>query len=128
MKKMSGQENYMDYIPKRNNCYEYRLNDRGNVEIIIENRGLMNRLMQFLLKKPRVSYIELEEMGSFIWQEMDGRKSIYELALLEREKFGEKAEPVCVRLSAYMKVLRNCGYIVYEATAGGNKNFMKLKH
>lgn len=103
----------MDYVPKRNSRYEYRLNDRGNVEIIMENRGFMNCLMQFLLKKPRFSYIELEEMGSFIWQEMDGVKSIYELALLERQRFGEKAEPVCVRLSAYMKVLRDCGYIVY---------------
>lgn len=107
------EENYLDYIPKRNSRYAYRLNHKGHVEIIVENRGALNRLMQLLLKKPRISYIELEEMGSFIWREMDGVKSVYELALLEREKFGEKAEPVCERLSTYLKVLRDCGYIVY---------------
>lgn len=106
-------ENFLDYIPKRNSRYDYRMNQRGNVEILVPNRGILNRICQILFKKPKVTYVELEEMGSFIWQAMDGEKDVYELALLEREKFGERAEPVYERLSAYLKVLRSCNYIIY---------------
>lgn len=111
---LSKEENFLDYIPKRNSSYDYRLNEKGNVELIVPDRGVFNRMMQLLLKKPKWTYVELEEMGSFIWQEMDGKKNVYQLALLEREKFGEKSEPVYERLSTYLKTLRACGYIVYQ--------------
>ena len=51
--------------------------------------------------------------GSYVWQEMDGQKTVYELACMEREKFGDRAEPACERLSSYLKILRECGYICY---------------
>lgn len=113
-KTSSKEENFLDYIPKRNSRYAYQVNRKGNVEIIVPNRGFFNRMMQILIKKPKCTYMELEEMGSFIWKEMDGKKTVYELALLEREQFGGKSEPVFERLSAYLKILRDCGYIVYE--------------
>lgn len=110
----SEKENFLDYIPRRNSCYDYRINERGNVEIIVPNRGFFNRALQILMGKPKQTYVELEEMGSFIWQTMDGKKSVYDLACLERDRFGERSEPVYERLSAYLKTLRECGYIVYE--------------
>ena len=33
---MRKQENYLDYIPKRNSRYSYQLNEHGNVEIIVK--------------------------------------------------------------------------------------------
>ena len=36
---MRKQENYLDYIPKRNSRYSYQLNEHGNVEIIVKNEG-----------------------------------------------------------------------------------------
>ena len=62
---MRKQENYLDYIPKRNSRYSYQLNEHGNVEIIVKNEGFWNRILQITLKKPRYSMIELEQMGSY---------------------------------------------------------------
>lgn len=87
---MRKQENYLDYIPKRNSRYSYQLNEHGNVEIIVKNEGFWNRILQITLKKPRYSMIELEQMGSYVWQEMDGQKTVYELACMERERFGDR--------------------------------------
>lgn len=106
-------ENYLDYIPKRNPRYDYQMNRAGRVELIVPNRGICNRICQIFLKKPKNTCVELEEMGSFIWKSMDGKKSVYELALLERKEFGEEAEPVYERVSAYLKVLRSYNYIIY---------------
>ena len=52
-------------------------------------------------------------MRSYVWQEMDGQKTVYELACMERERFGDRAEPAFERLSSYLKILRECGYICY---------------
>ena len=67
---MRKQGNYLDYIPKRNSRYSYQLNEHGNVEIIVKNEGFWNRILQITLKKPRYSMIELEQMGSYVWQEI----------------------------------------------------------
>ena len=70
--------------------------------------------MQITLKKPRYSMIELEQMGSYVWQEMDGQKTVYELACMERERFGDKAEPAFERLSSYLKILRVWLYLLCQ--------------
>ena len=59
-------ENFVDYIPKRNALYEWELNSRNLAEVLVINRGLYNRIAQLLFKKPKISRIELDEMGSFI--------------------------------------------------------------
>jgi len=80
-------ENFVDYIPKRNALYEWELNSRNLAEVLVINRGLYNRIAQLLFKKPKISRIELDEMGSFIWQEMDGRKTVYEIGTAVKAKF-----------------------------------------
>ena len=49
------------------------------VEITVENTGFYNKVAQRLFKKPRYSFIKLDEYGSFVWQQIDGKKSIYEI-------------------------------------------------
>ena len=46
---MRKQENYLDYIPKRNSRYSYQLNEHGNVEIIVKNEVFWNRILQIKL-------------------------------------------------------------------------------
>lgn len=109
-----NKENFLDYIPKHNKLYPYHINEKGNVEISVENKGLFNRIAQIFFKRPKVSQIELEEMGSFIWQQIDGEKSVYDIGIVVKEQFGEKAEPLYERLCVYIKTLHNNEYIVYQ--------------
>lgn len=107
-------ENFLDYIPKHNSLMKYSINEGGHVEIAVVNRGLFNRLAQIFFKKPKVSYIELEDMGTFIWKQIDGKRSVYEIGILVKEEFGDKAEPLYERLCTYIKSLHNNEYIVYQ--------------
>lgn len=107
-------ENYLDYIPRPNRLFETEINDAGHVEILTEHRGFYNKIAQKIFKKPRFSHIELDDFGTFIWNQMDGRKSIYEIGGAVKEQFGEKAEPLYERLSKFMKILHDQHYIVYE--------------
>ncbi|MGN0485236.1 MAG: PqqD family protein [Lachnospiraceae bacterium] len=109
-KKQVG-KNYLDFVPIQNQKYVSETDEKGNVTILVENKGLCNRMAQRFLKKPPISYIHLDEMGNFIWPFLDGTHTVYEIAGLVHETFGEKAEPLYDRLVQYMKNLENYGFI-----------------
>ena len=50
-------------------------------------------------------------MGSFIWNHIDGEKSIYEISQLIKDEFKEEAEPLYERLIQYMNILKNNKFI-----------------
>ena len=71
----------------------------------------MNRLAQFLFRKPKVSYIHLDATGSFVWPRIDGERTIAELAQLVNEKFGEAAHPLYERLAKFFQILDSYHFI-----------------
>lgn len=107
------QENFLDYIPRHNSLFEYRENASGNIEVKVQNKGLFNKIAQVIAKKPKYSYIELEGFGSFIWKQMDGERTVYEIGKLLKAEYGEKAEPLYERLCTFIKILHKNHYIVY---------------
>ena len=113
-KKRIINENYLDNKPMRNPDFKYTTDDKGAVTIEVENKGLMNRIFQILFKKPKISYVHLDEMGSFIWEYLNGEMTITRLGELVREHFGEKAEPLYERLVKYIQILESCKFVVLE--------------
>ena len=104
-KKEIIKENYLERIPKRPEKYEYTVGDDGSVTLHIENKGIFNKIAQKLLNKPKISYVHLDEMGSFVWPLMDGKMNITEIGKLVDEKFGEEAHPLYERLAKYFDVI-----------------------
>lgn len=89
----------------------WTLSESGEVIVEMENKGFTNRLAQRFFKKPAVSKITLEGMGSFIWTCIDGKRSVYEIGIMLHDKYGDEAEPLYERLSIYMKHLEQVGFI-----------------
>lgn len=111
--KKSKEENYLEKKPVRANI-KWETDENGDVTLHVENKGAMNKLAQLLFKKPKVSYIHLDEMGNFIWPVLDGEKDIIEIGKLVKERFGEKAEPLYERLAKYIQTLENYNFIEFK--------------
>lgn len=109
-----NKENFLDYIPRPNKLFETHENEKGHIEIVQENKGFYNKIAQKLFKKPRFSNIELDDMGSFIFRQMDGVKTVYEIGQNVKEEFGDEAEPLYERLSQFIKILHENHYVVYQ--------------
>ena len=107
-------ENYLEKIPVRPD-FKWTLNEEGLVTFEIENKGFFNKLAQKFFKRPKISYIHLDENGSFIWKLIDGEKNIYEIGEKVLEHFGEKAQPLYERLIKYFEILLSYGFISWEA-------------
>lgn len=112
-KKEITKENFLDFIPKHNQLFPFDEKENGRIELKMLNRGLIKKITQILLKKPKYTFIELDEFGSFIWKQIDGERNVYEIAQLVKEQFGEKAEPLYERLSKYIQILRNHNFVLY---------------
>lgn len=107
------QENYLDYIPKHNSRFPYRKKENNRIEVKVHNTGLFNRIAQVVFRRPKYSYIELDDFGTFIWEHIDGEKTVYEIGNAVKERFGEEAEPLYQRLLQFLQILRKNCFIVY---------------
>lgn len=104
--------NYLESVPLRPEGLVWNKNEQDIVTLEIENKGFFNRIAQKLFKKPKISYIHLDELGSFVWLQIDSKRSITEICGLVKEHFGEKAEPVYERTAQYFKILESYNFIV----------------
>ncbi len=107
-------KNYLEKIPSRPAHIKWSTDEAGMVTLDIENTGFMNRVAQKLFRKPKVSHIHLDEMGSFVWPLLDGDKNIIELGELIKEQFGDKANPLYERLAKYFQILDSYHFIEWK--------------
>ena len=119
-RKNKKDNNFLDFIPVREEKYKWEKDEAGAVTIFVENKGVFNRIAQKVLHKPKVSQVHLEEMGSFIWPLIDGEETVYEIGQEVSEHFGEKAEPLYPRLTKYFRMLSDYGFV--KMTPGEKQN------
>ena len=113
-KKVVISKNYLEKVPVRPEHINWSADEKGIVTLSIENTGFMNRVAQKLFRKPKVSHIHLDEMGSFVWPLLDGKKNIIELGQEVEAKFGEKASPLYERLAKYFQILDSYHFIEWK--------------
>ncbi len=105
--------NLYDIILVKN--YESEISENGNISILIPkftNKFLVQHLMPHL-KYPFIK-IKLDEIGSAVWMEIDGKKSVGEIASILEEKFGEKIQPIEERLSKFISQMIHHKFISYK--------------
>lgn len=107
-------KNYLEQKPMRNETLVWKADEKGLVTLEIENKGVMNRIAQTLFKRPKISYVHLDETGSFIWPLLDGETDIIALGEKVKEQFGEKAEPLYERLAKYFQILDSYGFVTWN--------------
>ena len=114
MKKNIINKNYLEKIPVISDAIGWTTDDDGIVTISIENKGVFNKLAQKLLKKPKISYVHLDEFGSSVWQLINGQRNIIKIGELILEKFGDKVNPLYERLAKYFQILESYGFIKWN--------------
>ncbi len=112
IEKMDGQ-NYLDLIPQRSSALNWYVDIRERIVLEIENTGFFDRIAQKYFGKPKTTKVHLDPQGSYLWPLIDGKRSVYELAALQKERFGEKAEPLYPRIIKYMQILESYHFIYY---------------
>lgn len=84
--------NYLDLVFEKNPEILWSKTDTDLIVLSVENRGFYNRIAQIFFKKPPVSYISLDKTGSWFWQLLDGKNSVFEIIKKMEEKFPAESE------------------------------------
>ncbi len=104
-------KNYLDLIPERVPGITWGKGEDGLIILEVENRGVFNRIAQRLFKRPQYTKVHMEKYGSFLWLLIDGRRTVMELADLQREAFGEEVEPLYPRIVKYIQIMESYHFI-----------------
>lgn len=111
MKRKKQSENYLDLIPERAPELSWDSDGEGLVVLEVENTGVFNRIAQKVFKRPKYTKVHMEKYGSFLWPLIDGQRTVMELADLQKEQFGDEAEPVYPRVVRYMQIMESYHFI-----------------
>lgn len=112
--KKKTEQNYLERVAQRVEKIRWTVNEEGLVTLEIDNKGFFNRLAQRFFKKPPVSYIHLDEIGSFVWQQIDGEKNLLSIGKIMEDALGEKAHPTYERLAKYLQILDSYHFVTWK--------------
>ena len=115
MKKKESQ-NYLDFIPVKNPEIEYETAENGRVTVFVEWKGFYHKIAQKFFRRPRVSDIKMDSIGSFVWLAIDDSKNVHELSL-ELEKQFPKEEKHLSRLIKFLEILHDNHLIYWKGEA-----------
>ena len=62
--KKKDSKNYLDFIPEKNPEIEYETGEDGIITVLIEWKGFYHKLAQRFFRRPRVSEIKLDKLGT----------------------------------------------------------------
>ena len=105
-------DNLLDLIPVPS--VDWGNNPDGTVYLI--KLKFKSRFLTKLLKRLKISpfhKVHLDEFGSFVWIQCDGKKPVYDIGASLQDYFGEKIEPVYDRLGSFIQILAHHRYIHY---------------
>ena len=114
MKKKKKQTNYLDLIPERAPELTWNLDEEGIITLEVENTGIFNRIAQKLFKKPKYTKVHMEKYGSFLWPLIDSKRTVMELADLQKAEFGDEVEPLYPRVVKYMQIMESYHFIKFK--------------
>ena len=72
--KKKDSKNYLDFIPEKNPEIEYETGEDGIITVLIEWKGFYHKLAQRFFRRPRVSEIKLDKLGTFVWNSIDDKR------------------------------------------------------
>ena len=109
-KKEKKERNLLDLIPEK--LCQATTDEEGKVTILAPRfkSKLGQKLFEPLVKNKYVK-IHLDEIGTFVWNEIDGEKDVFELSELLKKEFGEKVEPVYDRIGKFIAIMKVNGFI-----------------
>lgn len=113
MAKQKIDKNYLDFIPVKNPEIKYETNDKGNITVFIRWEGFFNKITQKFFHRPKVSSIDLDDYGSFVWNTIDDKKDIYTLSQ-ELDAHFPKMEKSLSRLIKFLEILKDHHLITYS--------------
>lgn len=103
----------LDTIPER--LISWEKDSEKNLAVLLVprfRRGPLKKWLQPRLKRPFMR-VTLDEIGSLVWENCDGKKTVRDIGKILEDRFGERVRPVEDRLRLFFNTLYKSQFIQY---------------
>lgn len=104
--------NFVLYIPEIKH-QDFSVTNGGRVVLELKVNPV-KMLMGRLVNKAPISTLELDELSSSAWLNMDGRRSILDIARIQSKKTGDDIDEAARRIVQFMRYIANRGWIRFK--------------
>lgn len=110
---MENNEDVLNLVFKKSENVEYEVSEDGVVTILEkQNHKIQNLFRKLKFKIPMYKKMELDKYGSYIFLQIDGKKSVKDIGENLELKYGEEIHPIYERLLLFLNHINvNCQYI-----------------
>ena len=84
----------------------------GKIVIDVENKGPHHRIAQKIWHKPKVSHISLDAYGTALWEQLDGKHTVYDIIKAMKERFPEEEDRMLDRVVTFLGTLQNNRFVI----------------
>ena len=110
---MKNDEDGLNIVFKLNDNVEYEINENGIVTVLEKQDHKVQQFFRKLkFKIPMYKKIELDEYGSYVFLQIDGKNNIKKIGENLEKKYKEGSYPLYERLLLFLNHIDvNCNYI-----------------
>lgn len=106
------EKNFLLYIPQIEHD-NYKINDNNIVTLYFEHNKPIEKFARWLVKKNNLSDIVFDDKSSLAWTLIDGKRSIYDIALEMAKRLGDTEEVAIERLVMYIRYIARKRWIKF---------------
>lgn len=110
--------NLLELVPERSADWE----ERADRIVLLRPRPSASgprRLFDWLAYQLAAKRLRLDEVGTFSWRRMDGRRTVHQIASDLRREFGAQVEPAEERLGRFVQQLQREELVRFPELEGG---------
>jgi len=121
-RKRAGNEiDYMDLTPNLN--YGSARREDGMIDVLVPKfkNSFARKYINHRMKSPYIK-ANLDELGSAVWEKIDGKSKVRDIADSLKHKYANNVEQIQDRLTRYLTQLYNAGFISFIELKKGRKH------
>ena len=105
-------EDSLNVVFKISNSIDYEVKDKIVTILEKQNHPIQNFFRKLKFRIHLYKKIKLDEYGSFIFLQIDGKKTVEEIGENLESEYGDATHPLYERLTMYLNHIHvNCNYI-----------------
>lgn len=105
-------KNFLEMVPSIDEKIQLK-KENGLITISYDRNTLMDKVFNFMFKKPVTIFIELDDIGTKVIELVDGKKNVHEICIELKRELGEKVEPVIQRTTQFVASLNRNGFVKF---------------
>lgn len=104
-----------EVVYKHTDDIKYETSSEGLITVLEAQDKTIQKIFRKLgFKIPQYKKTQLDKYSSFVFLQIDGKQSIFDIATKMKEEFGEDAEPVYERLMLFLDYIEKTSKYIYK--------------